>query len=107
VDPGETPEQAAVRELREEAGVVGVSVAAPVAHVSAIKNIADLLRPRASRAPVFLVRAEGSVTPDEGWRAPTWFKPLDARVALTKGRILWAARWRLAALDAAVTTLER
>src|SRR5215213_480529 len=49
IDPGETPEHAAVRELREEAGVVGSSVAAPVAYVPVIKNVGDLLRPRASR----------------------------------------------------------
>ncbi len=107
IDPGETPEHAAVRELREEAGVVGASVAAPVTYVSVIKTVGDLLRPLASRAPVFLVRAEGSGTTDEGWRTPTWFRPLDARVALANRRIRWVARWRLAALDAAVATLAR
>jgi 8-oxo-dGTP pyrophosphatase MutT (NUDIX family) len=106
IDPGETPEHAAIRELREEAGVIGASVAAPVAYVPAIKNAGDLLLPRASRAPVYLVRAEGSATTDEVWRAPTWFRPLDARIALAKGRIWWAARSRLAALDAAVAALE-
>jgi hypothetical protein len=43
---------------------------------------------------------------DEGWRTPTWFRPLDARVALAEGRLRWAARWRLDALDAAVANLE-
>jgi 8-oxo-dGTP pyrophosphatase MutT (NUDIX family) len=106
IDPGETPEHAAIRELGEEAGVVGASVAAPITYVSVIKNVGDLLRPRASRTPVFLVRAERAATTDEGWRTPTWFRPLDARAALAKGRIRWAARWRLAVLDAAVATLE-
>lgn len=107
IDPGETPEHAAIRELCEEAGVVGASVAAPVTYVVKMKNVGDLLRPRASRAPVFLVHAEGSGTTEEEWRTPTWFTPLDARVALAKGRIRWTARWRLAALDAAVATLAR
>lgn len=107
IDPGETPEHAAVRELREEAGVVGASVAAPVTHVPVIKNVGDFLRRRASRTPVFVVRAEGYDTKDEEWRTPAWFRPLDARAALARGRVRWAARWRLAALDAAVATLER
>jgi 8-oxo-dGTP pyrophosphatase MutT (NUDIX family) len=105
IGPSETPEHAAIRELREEAGVIGASVAASAAYVPVIKNAGELLVPRASRAPVFLVRAEGSATTDEVWRTPTWFEPLDARVALAKGRIRWAARWRLAALDAAVAAL--
>jgi 8-oxo-dGTP pyrophosphatase MutT (NUDIX family) len=107
IDPGETAEQAAIRELREEAGVVGASADAPVTHVHVMKNVGDLLRPWASRAPVFLIRAEGSAATDEKWRTPTWFRPPDARAALAKGRIGWAARWRLAALDAAVATIER
>lgn len=105
IDPGETPEVAAVRELHEEAGVVAAIVVTPITYVCVIKNVGDLLRPRASRTPVFLVRAGGSGTTDEGWRNPTWFSPSDARVALEKDRIRWAARWRLAALDAAVATL--
>ena len=107
IDPGETPEDAAVRELAEEAGVVGASIGPPVTSVRVIKSIGDLLRPAVSLAPVFLVRAERSVPTDEGWRTPTWFTPLDARVALVKGRIRWVARWRLEALDAAVVVLER
>lgn len=107
IDEGETPEDAAVRELAEEAGVVGASIGPPVTSVRVIKNVGDLLRPRVSRAPVFLVRAERSVMPQEGWRTPTWFGPLDARVALSEGRIRRAARWRLDALDAAVAILER
>jgi 8-oxo-dGTP pyrophosphatase MutT (NUDIX family) len=107
IDEGETPEDAAVRELAEEAGVVGASIGPPVTSVRVIKNVGDLLRPRGSRAPVFLVRAERSVIAQEGWRTPTWFRPLDARVALAEGRIRWAARWRLDALDAAVAILER
>lgn len=107
IDEGETPEDAAVRELAEEAGVVGASIGPPVTSVRVIKNVGDLLRPGVSRAPVFLVRAERSVTTDEGWRTPTWFRPLDARLALAKGRIRWAARWRLDALEASVGILER
>lgn len=105
IEPGETPEQAALRELREEAGVVGAGVATPVTQVLVIKNVRDILRPRASRSPVFLVRAHASETTEEEWRTPTWFRPPDARVALAKRRISWAPRWRLAALDAAVGTL--
>jgi len=107
IEPGETPEQAAIRELREEAGLVGAGVATPVTRVLVIKNVGDLLRPRAWGSPVFLVRAQASATTEEVWRTPTWFRPPDARVALAKRRIPWAARWRLAALDAAVATLER
>lgn len=107
IEPDETPKHAAVRELREEAGVVGASVAAPVTHIPAIKNGGDFLRRRASRTPVFVVHAEGYDPTDEQWRTPAWFRPLDARAALARGRIRWAARWRLAALDAAVAILER
>ena len=107
IDEGETPEDAAVRELAEEAGVVGASIGPPVTSVRVIKNVGDLVRPGVSRAPVFLVRAERSVTTDEGWRTPTWFRPLDARLALAKGRIRWAARWRLDALEASVAILGR
>jgi 8-oxo-dGTP pyrophosphatase MutT (NUDIX family) len=106
VDPGETPEHAALRELQEEAGVVGTSAGAPVAYVSVIKNVRDVLRLGAARTPVFLVRTEAGVTSDERWRTPTWFSPLDARVALADGRMRWAPRWRLAALDAAVAHLQ-
>jgi 8-oxo-dGTP pyrophosphatase MutT (NUDIX family) len=106
IDPGEKPEQAAIRELREEAGVVGAGGAALVTHVLAIKNVGDILRPHASRSPVFLVRAQRCETTQEEWRTPTWFRPPEARVALAKHRIPWAARWRLSALDAAVATLE-
>jgi 8-oxo-dGTP pyrophosphatase MutT (NUDIX family) len=106
IDEGETPEHAAVRELAEEAGIVGASVGPPVTSVLVIKNVGDLLRPGVSRAAVFVVRAERSVMTDEGWRTPTWFRPLDARVALAEGRLRWAARWRLDALDAAVANLE-
>jgi 8-oxo-dGTP pyrophosphatase MutT (NUDIX family) len=105
IDPGEKPEHAAIRELSEEAGVIAASVAAPVTYVPVLKNVGDLLLPHASRAPVFLVRAAGYATTKEVWRTPTWFSPREARVALAKGRIRWAARWRLAALDAAVTAL--
>jgi 8-oxo-dGTP pyrophosphatase MutT (NUDIX family) len=105
IDSGETPEQAAVRELREEAGVLAASVAGPITYVCVIKDVGDLLRPLASRTPVFIVRAGESSATDEAWRAPTWFRPLDARAALATGRIRWAARWRLAALDAVVATL--
>ena len=107
IEPGETPAQAAIRELREEAGVVAVCAATPVTQVLVIKNVGDIVRPRASRSPVFLVRARSSEPTEEEWRTPTWFRPFDARVALAKCRIPWAARWRLAALDAAVATLER
>jgi len=107
IKPGETPEQAALRELREEAGIVGAVVAGPVTHVLVVKNVVDILRPSASRSPVFLVRARSSATTEEDWRTPTWFRPYDARVALAKRRIPWASRWRLAALDAAAATLER
>ncbi len=107
VDPGEAPERAALRELREEAGVVGASVGAPVTYVSVIKNVRDVLRLGAARAPVFLVRAEGGATSDEQWRTPTWFRPLAARVALADGRMRWAPRWRLAALDAALVRSQR
>src|SRR4051794_28036427 len=48
IDPGETPEHAALRELSEEAGVIGASIVAPVTYVSVIKNVGDLLLPRAS-----------------------------------------------------------
>src|SRR3954451_14069014 len=99
-DAGETPESAAIRELREEACVTGGGVAAPIADVPVIKNVGDLLLLRASRTRVYLVRAEASASTDEVWRTPTWFRPLDARIALAKGRIWWAARSRLAALDA-------
>ena len=107
IDPGEKPEHAAVRELREEAGVVGAGDAAPVTYVRVIKNVGDLFRPRASRAPVFLLHAETSLGTDEEWRTPTWFRSPDARVALAAGRFRWTARWRLTALDAAVAILER
>jgi len=107
IDPGETPEKAAIRELREEAGVLGAGAATPVTRVLVIKNVGDILRPGAWRSPVFLMRAQASVTIEEEWRTPTWFRPQDARVALAKRRIPWAARWRLAALDAAVAALER
>src|SRR3954454_17292679 len=52
IDPGDTPEHAAIRELREEAGITGGSVAAPVAYVPVIKNVGDLLLPRVSDAGV-------------------------------------------------------
>lgn len=107
IERGETPEQAAIRELREEAGIVCAGVAAPVTRVLVIKNVGDIVRPRAWRSPVFLVRAQTSTTTKEQWRMPTWFRPHDARVALAERRIPWAPRWRLAALDAAVATLER
>jgi 8-oxo-dGTP pyrophosphatase MutT (NUDIX family) len=107
IDPGEKPEQAAIRELREEAGVVGAGGAALVTHVLVIKNVGDLLRPRGSRSPVFLVRAQSFETTHEEWRTPAWFRPPDARAALAKRRIPFTARWRLAALDAAVARLER
>src|SRR3954452_5125743 len=74
IDAGETPESAAIRELREEADVTGGSVAAPIAYVPVIKNVGDLLLPRASRTPVYLVRAEASASTDEVWRTPTWFR---------------------------------
>jgi 8-oxo-dGTP pyrophosphatase MutT (NUDIX family) len=106
IEPGETPAQAAIRELREEAGLVGAGVATPVTRVLVIKNVGDILRPSAWRSPVFLVRAQASATTEEEWRTPMWFRASDARVALAKRRIPWAARWRLAALDAAVAILE-
>src|SRR5689334_5527957 len=65
IDPGETPEQAAIRELREEAGVVGTGVPPPVTRVLVIKNVGDILRPGAWRSPVFLVRAQTSETTEE------------------------------------------
>jgi len=105
VEHGETPEQAAIRELSEEAGVIAASVADPVSYVPVIKTVGDLLLPHASRAPVFLVRADGTATTDEVWRTPTWFGPSEARAALANARISWGARWRLAALDAAVAAL--
>jgi 8-oxo-dGTP pyrophosphatase MutT (NUDIX family) len=107
VDPGEAPERAALRELREEAGVVGASVGAPVTSVSVIKNVGDVLRLGAARAPVFLVRAERGATSDEQWRTPTWFRPIDARAALADGRMRWAPRWRLIALDAALVRSQQ
>jgi 8-oxo-dGTP pyrophosphatase MutT (NUDIX family) len=107
VEPGETPAHAAIRELREEAGVTAASDATPITQVLVIKNVRDIFRPRASRSPVFLVRAEASEPTEEEWRTPTWFRAPDARLALAKRRFPWVARWRLAALDAAVATLER
>lgn len=107
LEPGETPEHAALRELREEAGVVGASAAASVIDVPVFKNVGDFLRRRASQTPVFVMRADGYDTTNEEWRTPTWFTPLDARAALARGRMRWTARWRLAALDAALATLEQ
>ena len=75
IDPGESPEVAALRELAEEAGVLGEIVASLSAR-DFVKN------GKAARVQFFLVREAGSVDSIEN-RAICWEDETAARQLLT------------------------
>lgn len=75
IEAGETAEQTAVRELREEAGVLG-TIAGPVG------SSTYLMGHKTVDVNYFLVRFEGTVQESEG-REVRWLSVADARRALT------------------------
>jgi 8-oxo-dGTP pyrophosphatase MutT (NUDIX family) len=97
IDPGETPEVAALRELAEEAGVVGEIVASLSAR--------DFVKTgKAARVQFFLVRETGSVDSIENraicWEDETAARQLltfaEAREALNEGAtIVNGTEWKL------------
>lgn len=75
IDPGETPEQAAVREIREETGV-RAEVVAPAG------SIAFPFKGRTARVVLFLMRFAGE-GPAEEARAVHWGTYAETRARLT------------------------
>ena len=83
IDPGETPEAAAVREVREEAGVVGEIVSElGVDTYSLPGSPAHSLRGEEVRTLYFLMRFAGEVPADED-RALRWLDLEEARRTLS------------------------
>ena len=89
IDPGETPEIAALRELAEEAGVVG-EIVAPLSIRQFRKGVKEL------QAQYFLVRETGATESTEnrtirwetGAEAPRLLTFPEARAALLEGAAL-------------------
>ena len=77
IEAGETPEETAVRELQEEAGVRGTIAA----HVG---SSTYAMGRKTVDVTYFLVRFEGTVRESEG-RQVRWLSVADARRALTFG----------------------
>ncbi len=107
IDPGEAAFEAAAREAHEEAGVLGELDPRPVARVILIKSPWELLDPRRSRAPVFLMEVRVTAPPQEAFRSPAWVDPAEADRRLREGRPPWTGRPRGRALRAALRALTR
>lgn len=75
IDPGESAEQAAVRELREEAGVEGRIL-------GAVGDLAFKQKGEAIACRFFAVEAVGEAPPEEE-RETCWFPADEATLALT------------------------
>ncbi|MFQ5790928.1 MAG: NUDIX domain-containing protein [Acidobacteriota bacterium] len=79
----EKPWEAAAREAREEAGVMGKPARSPLAHY--------LYRAGPSKAPgeylvaAYLLKVESQHRPEEAFRQPTWFSPRNACASLAEG----------------------
>jgi 8-oxo-dGTP pyrophosphatase MutT (NUDIX family) len=76
IEDGETPEAAALRETREEAGVVGTAIGlagAPLEFTSKSEEV---------RVQYFLVEATGETTPEDD-RGVRWVPRAEAAAALT------------------------
>ncbi len=76
IEPGEAAEAAALRETREEAGVVGVAVGPAGAPLEFRSKSEDV------RVQYFLVEATGETTPEDD-RGVRWVPQADAAAAVT------------------------
>jgi 8-oxo-dGTP pyrophosphatase MutT (NUDIX family) len=68
LDPGETYEQAAIRELREETGIQVEAVDAPIATREFVLQLSNGERVMAQER-FFLIRVENGALSEDGWTA--------------------------------------
>jgi 8-oxo-dGTP pyrophosphatase MutT (NUDIX family) len=76
IEAGETPEAAALRETREEAGVVGTAIGAAGAPLEFTSKSEDV------RVQYFLVEATGETTPEDD-RGVRWVPQAEVLAAVT------------------------
>jgi 8-oxo-dGTP pyrophosphatase MutT (NUDIX family) len=107
VIPGESPWQAAAREAREEAGVIGDIDVEPIAWVALGKEGRSHPHREDSLTPVFLLPVHSTVGPDEHFRDPQWWPLQGVERALRQGRLPWSARWLIPASRAAIDEIVR
>jgi len=67
IEPGETPEQAAIRELREETGIVAIDVGAPVGELSFKMRLPSSGAIVDATEFYFLLRAQPPDISYDGW----------------------------------------
>lgn len=101
IEPGETAREAAIRETREEAGLVGATSANSIGTYVHLRQAAD---PQALQ--VFLLQVEG-VAPGKPERDGEWVTVADALTALEDGRPRAAAKSLQLAVTNAADLLQR
>ena len=83
IDPGETPQETALKESMEEAGLEGKIVGKPIGSYRYRKWGSDLL------CTMFVMKVTGvEDTWDESWRQREWFSPEAAREIIDREELL-------------------
>jgi 8-oxo-dGTP pyrophosphatase MutT (NUDIX family) len=107
VEPGESPAQAALREAREEAGVLGEIDDRPLTRYRYQAQTGFGL-PAEVCVEAYLARVEAQASPGstELMRGPSWFGPEDAVARLVQNRDTQWAREHRRLVNAAMKRLR-
>jgi len=112
IEKGETPYEAAAREAKEEAGVIGKVESVPVAHYrfptkGLFLDILNIRKRKGAKVAAFLLKVEALEPDYEEKREPGWFNPDEAKKKLTENRELKFVREHNKVIEAAVGKLTK
>ena len=106
IQKGESPEKAAEREAKEEAGVIGKVRAKPVVEYSfPLQDSGPSIEKE--QVAAFLLEVTDEIDSQERARDPTWFEPQEAKKKLAECREREFAVEHERAMDAAIEELRR
>ena len=106
IEKGESPEKAAEREAKEEAGVTGKVRAKPVAEYSFPLQGSGPSTGK-EKVTAFLLEVTAEINSQEEARDPTWFKPEEVKKKLAECREREFAVEHERAVDAAAEEIKR
>ena len=104
IEKGESPEKAAAREAKEEAGVTGKVSPLPIAEYSFPLQISGQ-GTKSERVAAFLLEVTEKIDLQEPAREPTWFEPQEAKKKLAERREQEFAVEHEQVVDAAIKEL--